>query len=203
MRRFVWIVLALSVIGASAAQADGAWLPPKDTKGMKGDWEIGVFLGYFYPDDYGVRPFDDWIYGFRFGYYISGRWQVEASYNIISTEVKEVISDDDSADMNAIRVSGLFQFRPRRLVRPYVSVHIGVESFGIELISQSEPGYGVGGGMRIFPTQNMGARLDLDYTWTTGGVAANPDALPGESAMVELDDDQLNLDVSVGFFWIF
>jgi len=63
MRRMTTTLVLLLLVSFSPAFAGG---------GAKGDWELGIYGGGGFPDDYGTfHPKKHFLYGGRLGYFFS------------------------------------------------------------------------------------------------------------------------------------
>src|SRR5258705_9232189 len=80
MRSIIWALVAVLLVAASPAFASG---------GDKGDWELGIYGGWGWWDDYGIfRPDPDNIWGLRFGHFFSPQWSLEASGQKATTDTE-------------------------------------------------------------------------------------------------------------------
>src|SRR6185295_6668405 len=78
MRKRILTVIAALLLTAVPALAD---------YGEKGSWELGLYGGYAWLDNYGdFRPKDEILLGVRAGYYFTPAWSLEGSVQRIATE---------------------------------------------------------------------------------------------------------------------
>src|SRR5580765_8171478 len=69
MRRKILALVAVMLLAAIPAFAGG---------GVKGDWELGIYGGYGWLDDYGFfHPKNHTLFGGRLGYFFSPHWNLE------------------------------------------------------------------------------------------------------------------------------
>ena len=104
MRSTILALVAVLLVGAGPALAGG---------GEKGDAELGIYLGYGWPDDYGIfHPKNDLLYGARLGYFFTRHWSAEVSAQRLSTETEFNILGvpDVSVQMDAARLNLLYTF---------------------------------------------------------------------------------------------
>ncbi|HEY3174447.1 MAG TPA: OmpA family protein [Candidatus Polarisedimenticolia bacterium] len=146
--------------------------------GDKGDWELGVYGGYAWLDDYGqFHPKDDWLFGARAGYFFTSRWNLEVSAQQISTKTDfdpGLGLNNADVDLDSLRLNVLYNFRPGMEVRPFVTVGGGCEKFDGHSYGEScDLGYNAGGGLRWFVTPNLNLRLDGRYVRTHVGAGLN------------------------------
>ena len=60
-----------------------------ESGGEKGDWELGIYGGMGWLDDYDpLNPEDDILFGGRVGYVFTSNWSLEASDQMLDTETE-------------------------------------------------------------------------------------------------------------------
>jgi outer membrane protein OmpA-like peptidoglycan-associated protein len=163
MARGIAIFLMLLVISPVALLA----------KEAKGNFEFGAYAGYGFLDDYGddlaaPKPDDGPLFGARFGYFFDESWSVEAAFQRLSTETNAMpIIPLSDFEIDSARVNLLYNFRPGRQFRPYVTLGPGLERTripsGEAKFSSSDPSFNAGGGLRWFLVGGFGLRLDARY----------------------------------------
>jgi OOP family OmpA-OmpF porin len=161
---------AAAAVVASAAVATLAFAPPAFARGgEEGDWEIGLFAGQLKPDAYNpLDPKDAAIYGFRGGYFLTDGWSVEGSWQTASSE-GSVSGPDPDVDIDALRGNILYNFRPGKKFRWFLTAGIGLESVdaGDANIDESAFGYNLGGGGRWYFGKSRVWGLRADARWVT------------------------------------
>lgn len=160
--------------------------------GEQGDVEFGPYAGTISPDDYdGLDPDRGLFYGVRGGYYFTDNLSVEGSWQIFSTSGD--ISGDDDIDLKSLRANGLWNFRPGKKFRWFLTLGFGRETIEADGADISEHGtaWNYGGGARwgFGKTSIWGLRADA--RWVTGN--------PGG----DVDGSQTNFEATAGLFWAF
>jgi outer membrane protein OmpA-like peptidoglycan-associated protein len=166
--------------------------------GQDGDWELGLFAGYGWPDDYvrqgellPLHPEDDLLYGARLGYFFTPGWSIEASYQMLSTSTCfGGVDPDVDMDMESARLNMLYNFKPGESFRPFLTFGAGLETTDVSsLLNEDDFGYNVGGGLRWFLGETFGLRLDARYVYVDVGGT--------------VDDAQSNIETGFGLLWAF
>ncbi len=166
--------------------------------GEKGDWELGLFGGQGFPDDYertappgaALDPEDDLLYGARVGYFFHPRWSLEGSYQTFSSDTDFTSGSNVEFEIDSIRLNLLLNFRPGADFRPFLTLGAGRESTDVEgLLDEDDIGFNVGGGLRWFLGNTFGIRLDARYVSVDVGGS--------------VDDRQGNLEGTFGILWAF
>jgi len=177
------IALALLCLGAPAFAAGGE----------EGDWEFGVYTGTLHPDSYNsLDPDSGLLYGLRFGYYLTSRWSVEGSYQSLGTE-GDVSGQTPSVDLKAFRANILYNFRPDKKFRWFLTAGLGNESVKSDDadISESDIGWNAGGGGRwLFGKKRLWG-LRADARWIDVNVGG------------DIDATQSNYEATGGLLWAF
>ena len=171
-----------------------AWTSVSAGGGERGDWEIGPYVGFGFLDDYEtLSPDDDFLYGLRVGYFLGSYWSVEGSYQRLSTETQFsplLMLADRDADIEALRLNLLFNFRPGESLRPFLTLGFGRETTDVDtILDEDDTGLNLGGGARWSLGDTFGLRVDGRYVQTDVGGAVG--------------DDQRNLEVGFGALWMF
>jgi len=184
MNRIRFTVLAALLCCALPAFAGG---------GDDGDWEIGIYGGAVHPDDYGgLDPDGGTYYGLRGGYFFTRRWSVEGAYQAFGTEA-DVNGPNADVDLNSLRFNGLFNFRPGKNLRWFLTGGIGREytkSSDLD-VDESDWSYNLGGGARWYFGRKDLWGLRADARWVTVKVEGS------------VDETQNPYEVSGGLFWSF
>jgi outer membrane protein OmpA-like peptidoglycan-associated protein len=185
--RLATITLALAALVGGVALAGG---------GEPGDWELGLFAGYGFLDDYEgssvtLNPDDDMLFGLRVGYFMDQRWSAEGSYQMLSSETENSVGPPDfDFDRNSIRFNLLHNFRPGETLRPFATVGVGLEKIDASpLLDRDNQGINVGGGVRWFKGDTFNLRFDARWVSTNVGGS--------------VDHRQSDLEATVGASWIF
>jgi len=177
-------VLATLALAATPAFANG---------GEKGDVELGFYFGQGNLDSYKpVNPKDGQFWGVRGGYFLTDRWSVEGSWQTLGTE-GSVAGPDPDVDVNALRGNILYNFRPKKKFRWFLTAGLGVESVDASDIDVDESGFGYnfGGGGRWFFGKTHFWGLRADARWVT--------ADPGG----DIDGTQSNYEWNGGLLFAF
>jgi len=140
--------------------------------------EVTPFVGYQFGGEVPVRDGnlrigDDMNYGLSLDVTVRRNGQVQASYTRSDTQLffdeyrvgKRAIYD---VSVNYWQVGGLYRFNPTATVRPFLSLTLGATHFGVgdkldpavrNLSSDTFFSMVLGGGVKIFPSQRIGVRL--------------------------------------------
>ena len=174
-------------------------------RGLQGDWELGVYYGRAWLDDYNrlvgnqgsgptteipTDPDDDNLFGFRVGYFFTSVASVEGSIQTISTEFSDPNMKDQDFDLTSYRVNFLWNYRPSAYFRPFWTAGFGVERTSFKHgPSLNDIGYNAGGGARWHFSNLIGARLDARYILTDVGQPVR--------------ETQANVEANIGVFFTF
>jgi len=185
MRMTIVALLGLLLLAASPAFAGG---------GEKGDWELGVYGGYGWLDDYGVfHPKDHFLYGGRLGYFLSDHWNVEFGAQRLKTNTEPDVLGMPSTDfkISSLRLNALYNFgAPGKGVRPFLTAGLGHEQTQVESFGEScDYGWNAGAGLRIFLSPHVNLRMDGRYVRTKIGDA--------------IDESQGNVEATLGLGFLF
>lgn len=158
------LVTVLAIAGAAPAFAGG---------GSKGDWELGVYGGRGFLDDYGDRqPGDAFIIGGRLGHFLTSKWSLELSAQWLDTDTdfEDPLIEDFPVELSAYRLNLLHNFgSPGSGVRPFITVGAGSEKTKFEFPAPGEEfeerdfGWNAGLGLRFFLSPGLNLRLDGRY----------------------------------------
>ncbi len=185
MFRFTLILSIVMLAAVSVVSAAG---------GDTGDYELGLFAGVAFPDDYGdgiqrLKPDDDVVYGVRAGRFFSEIGSFELSYQQLTADAFSLGSPVD-LDVNSIRANVLANFLAGQSVRPFITFGLGREMTEVDgLFNDEDWGLNAGGGVRWFFNDTFGLRVDgrLVRTKISG----------------PLNDYQMNVEGTVGATWAF
>jgi outer membrane protein OmpA-like peptidoglycan-associated protein/opacity protein-like surface antigen len=178
------LVAVLAIAGATPAFAGG---------GSKGDWELGVFGGRGFLDDYGgAQPADAFIIGGRLGHFLSSKWSLELSGQWLSTDTdfEDPLIEDVEVNLSAYRLNLLHNFgAPGSGVRPFITVGGGSEKTEVEEFEQRDFGWNAGVGLRFFLSPSLNLRLDGRYV--------------GINVGGDLDESVGNMEATAGLSLLF
>jgi hypothetical protein len=140
--------------------------------------EITPFVGYQFGGEVAVRNgnlriSDDVNYGLILDVTVNRTGQVEASYTRQDTRL---VFDEFRVGKRPIydvavqywQIGGLYRFNPTATVRPFFSLTLGLTHFGVgdkldeeapQISSESRFSTVLGGGVKIFPSERVGVRL--------------------------------------------
>ncbi|MCZ6600843.1 MAG: thrombospondin type 3 repeat-containing protein [Acidobacteria bacterium] len=189
-----WIVLAGLMLLAAPGMAGAGG-------GQAGDFEIGVYAGNGFMDDYefnsgpisgftSLNPDDDLLYGLRIGYFITDRWSVEGVFQQFSGETGLSSGSNLDFDIDSFRVDALLNFKPGSRFRPYLAGGVGADNTSVDaVLDPTDLSLNLGGGVRWFMGTSFGLRLDARYVSTdVRGV---------------VDNRQSNVEASLGILFAF
>ena len=89
--------MTLALVVAAVLAAPGTLFAGS---GSRGDWELGVYGGYAWLDDYGfLHPKDSPLFGARLGYFLTSAWSLEAS-------AQRIFSETDLGRIDGARETG-------------------------------------------------------------------------------------------------
>ena len=182
MRSTILAVAVLLAVGGPAFAGGGD----------KGDWELGIYGGYGWLDDYGAfHPKNDLLYGGRLGYFFTPTWNLELSAQRLSTKTEFDILGVEEADVNldSYRLNLLYNFGAGKRFRPFLTVGVGKEKFAVEDFGEScDMGWNAGPGFRWFMSPHWNLRVDGRYVHTNVGD--------------EVDESQNNMELTLGLGWV-
>jgi outer membrane protein W len=174
VRRIVWLLLGLSLTGASAAGAQS--------------WEVDAMAGNVRPVDFAqtAREVDSagiaggFAYGVAGSYMFASRWAAEMSWTAQSTgyqiEVDNVRGNLFSMTLHQFHGNLLYQFgRTGSRVQPFAFAGAGPAFFvATDIPMETHFSISVGGGIKVFPWNSIGLRGQLRYrpTWLNDEDAA-------------------------------
>lgn len=184
MRSTMLALVAMLLVAAGPAFAAG---------GEKGDWELGIYGGYGWLDDYGIfHPKDHLLYGGRIGYFLTRHWNLEFSGQRMSTETEFDLLGVEDVDvhLSALRLNALYNFGdPGNGIRPFLTAGLGKEKISVDGFGEScDIGWNAGGGFRLFLSPHWNLRLDGRYVSTKVGD--------------QVDESQHNVEATLGLGWI-
>lgn len=185
MRSTIWALVAVMLVAAVPAFASG---------GDKGDWELGIYGGWGWWDDYGIfRPDDDNIWGLRFGHFFSPKWSLEASGQkaTTDTEFQALGLANEEMKFSSLRLNVLYNLgHPGAGIRPFLTAGLGQEKVSVENYGEScDFGFNAGAGFRIFMGSKFNLRADGRYVRVKVGD--------------EVDDSQSNFEATLGLNLMF
>ena len=184
MRKMILTVIAALLLTAVPALADN---------GEKGDWELGLYGGYGWLDDYGpYHPKNDMLFGARAGYFFTPAWSLEGSWQRLDTrtDLQSVGLADEDMTLSCYRLNMLYNFEQGESFRPFVTAGVGCEKTDVHRFgARSDVGLNAGGGLRWFLSPHFIMRLDGRFVRThVGG---------------DLDATQQNIEGTFGVGWVF
>jgi outer membrane protein OmpA-like peptidoglycan-associated protein/opacity protein-like surface antigen len=181
--------MILTVIAALLLTA----VPALADNGEKGDWELGLYGGHGWLDDYGAfHPKNDMLFGARAGYFFTPAWSLEGSWQRLDTETDLQIGGLPDGDMtlSCYRLNMLYNFKQGESFRPFVTAGVGCEGIDIDRFGdRSDVGFNVGGGLRWFLSPHFDMRLDGRFVRTPVGG--------------DIDATQQNIEATFGVGWVF
>jgi len=179
-------ILALVIVLLVAAT-------PAFAGGEKGNWELGVYFGHAWLDDYGFFfPDNDNILGARFGPWLSDHWSLEASAQKLKTDTEMNIIGvpEEGFNIHSYRLNLLYNFGPGKSFRPFLTAGGGYEKTDVNNFGESgDFGWNAGLGTRIFLGRHFNLRLDGRYVMTKVGD--------------EVDESQGNTEATAGLSFVF
>lgn len=184
MRSTTLAVVAALMLAVGPALAGG---------GEGGDWELGIYGGYGWLDDYGIlQPKDNFLYGARAGYFFTPQWSGEFSAQRLSTETEFDLLGVEDVDVNldALRLNALYNFGPGQALRPFLTAGLGYEMIDADGFGEScDWGWNAGGGARWFMTPQWNLRADARYV--------------GINVGGDVDESQGNIEATLGIGFMF
>lgn len=200
MKKTVLVLAACLILGMTPILADG---------GDKGDFDIGLYGGFGWLDDYnGANPKDDTLYGARAGKFLTPAWSLELSFQRLDTKTEfdplppepepEIESlaamplgvPDVDATHDGLRLNLLYNFYEGKTFRPFATVGVGAERFNASgLEDRKDFGLNIGGGVRWFLTDRFGLRFDARLVSVDVGG--------------KVDGGQNNIEGMLGLMWAF
>lgn len=181
----VLAVLCLTIVPAQAEMMIGGG-------GVDGDWEVSFYLGRLYPDSYdNLDPENSNLWGLRVGWYITPRWSVEGSWQTGQSEADTSGSPD--MDLDSLRANILYNFRPEKKFRWFLTAGLGQESAesGDLDLDAKDLGWNYGGGARWYFGHDKNWGLRADARWVTVDVGGS------------VDESQTNYELTGGLLWSF
>jgi Outer membrane protein beta-barrel domain/OmpA family/PKD domain len=158
------LVAVLAIAGSTPAFAGG---------GSKGDWELGVFGGRVFLDDYGeAQPADAFLLGGRLGHFFSSKWSLELSGQFLDTDsdLEDPLLENFPVKLSAYRLNLLHNFgSPGSKIRPFITVGGGSEKTELDFpdpvghFEERDVAWNAGLGLRFFLSPGMNLRLDGRY----------------------------------------
>jgi len=184
MRKMTLTVIVALLLTAVPALADN---------GGKGDWELGLFGGYGWLDEYGAfHPKDDTLFGARAGYFFTPAWSLELSWQRLDTKTdfdESLGLPDARTTLSCYRLNMLYNFEQGESFRPFVTAGIGCEKIDVRSFgSRSDRGFNLGGGLRWFLSRHFEMRLDGRLVRTQVGG--------------DIDSTQQNIESTFGVGWV-
>ena len=204
-RRASCIALCL-LLAATTIQAAGS---------REGSVEIGVFGGYSLLDQYegsgfdfrqllisddDLNPDDDFLLGFRIGYFFTPFLSVEGSFQRLSTEAgfdtcvtapcpgSGATTTTTDVTLDSFRVNVLYNWREGTGIRPFLALGANLDSTDIEgVVDDHGVGLNAGVGVRFLLGSRFQIRVENRYVFSE---AASP-----------VDNGQSSLETQVGFSW--
>jgi len=188
MRSTIWALVAVLLLLPVAA------VPAFASGGDKGDWELGIYGGWGWWDDYGMfHPDDDNIWGLRFGHFFSPRWSLEVSGQkaTTDTEFETLGLANEEMKFSSLRLNALYNLgAPGDGFRPFLTAGLGQEKVSVETFGEScDFGFNAGAGFRLFMGSKFNLRADGRYVRVKVGD--------------EVDDSQSNYEATLGLNFIF
>lgn len=185
MRSMILALVAVLLVAAGPAFAGG---------GDKGDWELGIYGGKAWLDDYGMfRPKDHTLIGARLGYFFTEHWNAEVSAQRIATHTQFELVGVPNVDvhLSAYRFNLLYNFgEAGHAFRPFLTAGVGKEKFDVDDYGEScDFGWNAGAGARIFLSHHWNLRLDGRYVHTKVGDV--------------VDATQKNVEATLGLGFVF
>ena len=182
MRSTILALVAVLLLAASPAFAGG---------GAKGDWELGIYGGYGWLDDYGIfHPKNHFLYGGRIGYFLTRHWSLEFSGQRMSTKTDFDLLGVENVDvhLSALRLNALYNFGGEHF-RPFLTAGGGKEKIDVDNYGESCAfGWNAGAGFRLFLSPHWNLRADGRYVSTKVGG--------------QVDERQHNVEATLGLSWV-
>jgi opacity protein-like surface antigen len=158
------LVAVLAIAGATPAFASG---------GSKGDWELGVFGGRIFLDDYGdAQPSDAFVLGGRLGHFFSSKISLELSGQFLDTDsdLEDPLVENFPVKLSAYRLNLLYNLgAPGSKVRPFITAGAGSEKTELDFpdpvghFEERDMAWNAGLGLRFFLSPKMNLRFDGRY----------------------------------------
>jgi opacity protein-like surface antigen len=134
--------------------------PHRRYGGFREGFELNPYLT-FTDFDKDSEIDDEFGAGFRFGYLYNPNHEVEFLFNGVSTNDEFITSDN--IDVNQFQAAYVFNFTSQGVV-PYVTAGIGfVHIDDSDLGTETDPVFGIGGGVRFFLGPVVYARFELRH----------------------------------------
>ena len=160
--------------------------------GVDGDWEVGAYFGRVYPDSYdNLDPENANVWGLRVGWFMTQRWSVEGSWQTVGSQADTSGSPD--LDLNSLRANILYNFRPEKKFRWFLTAGLGQESAESDDLDldAKDLGWNYGGGARWYFGDDRNWGLRADARWVTVDVGGS------------VDESQTNYELTGGLLWSF
>lgn len=185
MRSTLLAFAAALMIATGPAHAGG---------GAAGDWELGLYGGYGWLDEYGTfHPKNAPLFGARVGYFFTPQWSFEVSGQRIFSETEFTTPGPQNVDANldAYRLNGLYNFgEVGGGMRPFLTAGLGLEKTEFDTYdAASDVGWNLGAGIRWLPSPSWNIRTEARYVMTTVG---GP-----------IDESQGNVEATIGLGFLF
>jgi len=161
MRTTILALVAVLVAAGPAFAAGGA----------KGDWELGIYGGYGWLDNYGVlNPKKNAFYGGNIGYFLTKNWSLEASGQRLgtNTDYDDPLVPNVDVHWISYRLNLLFNFGgPETKVRPFLTGGGNADKLVVEKGGDSHDiGWNAGGGLRFMLGEHWNLRTEGRYVRT-------------------------------------
>lgn len=187
-------------------------------QGLQGEITAGIYYGAADLDSYvDLEPDADGLWGLRFGFHLNDDWSVE-----LAAQRGRADSDLGDADLDSLRANLVYNFRPYRPLRPFVTGGLGLELLELRGEDELDLSLNAGGGLRWWAGSRFGLRGDVRVVFVESGVEARAATLQGSKSRhqgrghgndhdhgpqiqtVRFDDaSQVNLEAALGVFLVF
>ena len=185
MRSTIVALVAVLLLAGAPAFAGG---------GEKGDWELGVYGGYGWLDDYGIfHPENSTLWGARLGYFLTSNWNLELSGQRLGTDTEYPDTlglEDTDLRLDALRLNLLYNFGAGKSFRPFLTAGVGREFLDVEGVGDTgDFGWNLGLGFRAFLSPRWNLRADGRFVNTKVGE--------------DVDENQQNIEATLGLGFVF
>lgn len=179
MRTMILALVAILLVAAAPAFAGG----------RGGQVEIGGYIGYIWPDDYGIfHPDNHTMFGARLGYWFTPQWTLELTGQKWKEETDfDIVGlENQDFDNKSGRLNLLYNFgHSHSKVRPFLTAGADYDKTKVNTFGEScDWGWNAGGGLRFFLSPHVNLRAEGRYTRTKVGD--------------EVDESQGNAEASLG-----
>ena len=177
---FILLLWVVTICATSLFAADNT----------RGKWEVGPYGGgIVWTDDYSPANLDynAPLAGLRIGHFLTHEFSLEASFQRGFSER----ASGENANLDSIRLNGLWHFLSVGEVRPFLTLGVGGEFVDVDSVGIDEKGVApnFGTGAKWLFKDQFGIRLDGRYVpIKVGGAVKNW---------------QHNLELAVGIYWFF